>query len=62
MYVTLFQCAIQMQYGVTADDFGHLGEVEETPLAHACARGFLKIVQVLIKKGANANFLCSVCH
>ncbi len=51
-----------MQYGITTDQFGHADEVEETPLAHACACGFLKIVQVLIEKGANVNFLCSVCH
>ncbi len=50
-----------MQYGIT-DLFGRGGEVEETPLAHACGRGFLGIVQVLIEKGANANFLCSVCQ
>ena len=36
------------------------GTVEETPLAHACARGFLKIVELLIQKGADMNYLCSV--
>ncbi len=60
--VYLYNFVIQMQYGITANQLGHAGEVEETPLAHACARGFLEIVKVLIEKGANVNFLCSVCH
>ena len=37
------------------------GAVEETPLAHACARGFIDMVQLLIKAGADLNFRCSVC-
>ena len=36
------------------------GEVEETPLACACALGFLEIVKMLIDAGANANYKCSV--
>ncbi len=34
--------------------------VEETPLAHACARGFLGIVELLVSKGAKLNYRCSV--
>ena len=36
-----------------------MGSVEETPLAHACARGLEKIVTLLIDRGANVNFMCS---
>ncbi len=35
------------------------GSVEETPLSHACARGFLDIVMLLVEK-ADVNRLCSV--
>ena len=37
------------------------GTVEETPLAQACARGFLEIVKLLILNGADVNYLCLVC-
>lgn len=37
-----------------------MGHVEETPLAHACARGFLQIVQLLIAANADINFKCAV--
>ena len=37
------------------------GTVEETPLAHACSRGFLGIVELLIDSGSDVNYLCSVC-
>ena len=36
------------------------GTVEETPLAHACSRGFLEIARLLVHMGANVNYLCSV--
>ena len=36
------------------------GFVEETPLAHACARGFLDIVKLLLSHKADVNFKCSV--
>ena len=36
------------------------GSVEETPLAHACATGNLKMVKLLVENGANMNQLCSV--
>ena len=36
------------------------GFIEETPLGHACARGFLTIVKLLISYGADVNFMCSV--
>ena len=36
-----------------------MGSVEETPLAHACARGFEKLINLLIDHGANVNFKCS---
>ena len=36
------------------------GSVQETPLAHACARGFQDIAELLIQNKANVNFLCSV--
>ena len=35
--------------------------MEETPLAHACAKGFLDIVELLVLYGADLNYLCSVC-
>ena len=38
------------------------GFVEETPLAHACAQGFLNIVKLLISYGADVNFRCSVSY
>lgn len=38
------------------------GFVEETPLAHACACGFLNIVKVLLKYDVEVNFTCSVSH
>lgn len=36
------------------------GFVEETPLAHACARGYLDMVKLLISHKANVNYKCSV--
>lgn len=36
-----------------------MGSVELTPLAHACALGFEKIVNLLIDKGADINYKCS---
>ena len=36
------------------------GSVEETPLALACARGFKRIVELLLRHNANLNFMCSV--
>ena len=36
------------------------GTVEETPLSHACARGFLDIAELLIQNQADVNYLCSV--
>ena len=38
------------------------GFVEETPLAHACARGFLNIVKLLINSEVDVNFKCSVSY
>ena len=37
-----------------------MGHVEETPLSHACARGFLDIVKLLIIFQADVNFKCAV--
>jgi ankyrin repeat protein len=34
------------------------GSVEETPLSHACARGFLDITDYLIQNNADVNYLC----
>ena len=34
--------------------------MEMTPLAHAAGNGFKGIVKLLIDKGANVNYLCSV--
>ncbi len=53
---------VQMQYTITGDQIGRAGEVEETPLAHACACGYLEIAELLISLGADVNYLCSVCH
>ncbi len=53
---------VQMQYTFTGDQIGCAGEVEETPLAHACAHGYLEIAELLISSGADVNYLCSVCH
>lgn len=36
------------------------GFVEETPLAHACACGYLDMVKLLISHKANVNYKCSV--
>ena len=38
------------------------GSVEETPLAHACAQGFLRVAELLIENNADVNFLNSVCE
>lgn len=36
------------------------GCVEVTPLADACARGFLNVAKTLLEHGANVNYMCSV--
>ena len=36
------------------------GQVEETPLACACALGFLEVVKMLVDAGADTNYKCSV--
>ena len=36
------------------------GIVEMTPLSHAAGKGMNSMVELLIKNGANVNYLCSV--
>ena len=45
---------------ITKEPFS--GQVEETPLACACALGFLEIVQMLLDAGADVKYKCSVSY